>query len=144
VTTSRDPQTSSTDVLTYGDLVETGDMIGPRVLSTGPGVFWTDEIASADDAREVLTRYSDFYQTHTLKQYMAGQRMIRQWILIAAKEQNITPTLEGGLDFKKNMTEAIDGYAGIEHTLPITPLYKDAVQLFAKSGTTYTPTLIVQ
>jgi Tol biopolymer transport system component len=144
VTTTRDPQTSSTDVLTYGDLVETGDMIGPRILTTGPGVFWTDEIASADDAREVLTRYSDFYQTHTLKQYMAGQRAIRQWILIAAKEQNITPTLEGGLDFKKNMTEAMDGYAGIEHTLPITPLYKDAVQLFAKSGTTYTPTLIVQ
>jgi hypothetical protein len=94
VTTTRDPQTSSTDVLTYGDLVETGDMIGPRIFTTGPGVFWTDEIASADDAREVLTRYSDFYQTHTLKQYMAGQRMIRQWILIAAKEQRITPTLE--------------------------------------------------
>ncbi|HEY5418950.1 MAG TPA: amidohydrolase family protein [Gemmatimonadaceae bacterium] len=144
VTTTRDPQTSTTDVLTYGDLVETGDMIGPRVLTTGPGVFWTDEIASADDAREVLTRYSDFYQTHTLKQYMAGQRAIRQWVLMAAKEQNITPTLEGGLDFKKNLTEAMDGYAGIEHTLPITPLYKDVVQLMAKSGTTNTPTLIVQ
>ena len=63
---------------------------------------------------------------------------------MAAKEQRITPTLEGGLDFKKNMTEAMDGYAGIEHTLPISPMYKDAVELFAKSGTTYTPTLLVQ
>ena len=42
VTTTRDPQTSTTDVLTYGDLVETGDMLGPRIFTTGPGVFWTD------------------------------------------------------------------------------------------------------
>jgi Tol biopolymer transport system component len=144
VTTTRDPQTSTTDVLTYGDLVETGDMIGPRIFTTGPGVFWTDEVSSLDDAREVLTRYSDFYQTHTLKQYMSGQRMIRQWILMAAKEQRITPTLEGGLDFKKNLTEAIDGYAGSEHAYPITPLFKDVVTVVAQSGITYTPTLIVQ
>jgi len=38
----------------------------------------------------------------------------------------------------------MDGYSGSEHTLPIAPLYKDAVQLFAQSGTTYTPTLIVE
>ncbi len=44
VTTTRDPQTSTTNVLTYGDLVETGEMIGPRIFTTGPGVFWTDEV----------------------------------------------------------------------------------------------------
>jgi hypothetical protein len=91
-----------------------------------------------------LKRYSEFYLTNTIKQYMAGDRRQRQWIAMAAKEQHITPTLEGGLDFKKNMTEAMDGYAGIEHTLPIAPMYKDAVELFAKSGTTWTPTLLVQ
>ena len=63
---------------------------------------------------------------------MAGDRRMRQWIAMAANEQHIMPTLEGGLDFKKNMTEAMDGYAGIEHTLPIAPLYKDVVQLFAQ------------
>jgi hypothetical protein len=144
VTTTRDPQTSTTDVLTYGDLVETGELIGPRIFTTGPGVFWTDEVSSQADAREVLTRYSDFYQTHTLKQYMVGDRMQRQWTLIAAKEQGITPTLEGGLDFRKNMTEAIDGYAGSEHAYAIMPLYKDIVQLVASSGITYTPTLLVE
>lgn len=144
VTTTRDPQTSTTDVLTYGDLVETGDMIGPRIFSTGPGVFWSDEISSLDDAREVMTRYSDFYQTHTLKQYMVGQRMQRQWILMAAREQRVTPTLEGGLDFKKNLTEAMDGYAGSEHAYPITPLFQDIVKVIAQTGITYTPTLLVQ
>ena len=144
VTTTRDPQTSTTDVLAYGDLVETGDLIGPRILATGPGVFARDSIKSLDDARDVLRRYSEFYKTNTIKQYMVGDRKTRQWVIMAAREQGLMPTLEGGLDFKKNMTEAMDGYSGIEHTLPIAPMYNDAIQLFAQSGTTWTPTLVVQ
>jgi len=31
---------------------------------------------------------------------------------MAAKDLKINPTLEGGLDFKKNLTEAIDGFTG--------------------------------
>lgn len=144
VTTSRDPQTSTSDVISYGDVVDAGQIIGPRIYTTGPGIFAWDNVSSAPDAQEVMKRYSEFYLTETIKQYMAGDRRQRQWIVMAAKDQHITPTLEGGLDFKKNLTEAMDGYAGIEHTLPIAPLYKDVVQLFATSGTTWTPTLLVQ
>src|SRR2546430_1135741 len=43
VTTTRDPQTSTTDVLTYADQVETGDLLGPRIYHTGPGVFGVRE-----------------------------------------------------------------------------------------------------
>jgi Tol biopolymer transport system component len=143
VTTTRDPQTSTTDVLSYGDLVETGEMLGPRVFSTGPGVFWSDEITSLEDARDVLRRYSDFYNTRTIKQYLAGDRRVRQWVVMASRELGLTPTLEGGLDFKKNLTEALDGYAGSEHSYPITPLYNDAIRLLAASGITNTPTLLV-
>ncbi len=144
VTTTRDPQTSQADVISYGDAVDVGQIIGPRIYATGPGIFAQDNVSSADDAKEVMKRYSEFYLTETIKQYQAGDRRQRQWIAMAAKEQRITPTLEGGLDFKKNMTEAMDGYAGIEHTLPIAPMFKDAIQLFAQSGTTWTPTLLVQ
>jgi hypothetical protein len=144
VTTTRDPQTSTTDVLSYSDMVETGEFIGPRILSTGPGVFSAENIRSLDDAREVLKRYSEFYQTETIKQYQTGDRRVRQFLIMAAREQHLMPTLEGGLDFKKNLTEAMDGYAGSEHTLPIAPLYKDVLTLYATSGTTWTPTLIVQ
>ena len=144
VTTTRDPQTSTTDVLSYEDMVETGEFIGPRILSTGPGVFAAENIKTLDDARDVLKRYSEFYNTETFKQYMSGDRRVRQLLIMAAREQHLMPTLEGGLDFKKNMTEAMDGYSGIEHTLPIAPLYKDVLQLLANSGTTWTPTLIVQ
>ena len=40
VTTTRDPQTARTDVISYADMVRSGKIIGPRVYSTGPGVFW--------------------------------------------------------------------------------------------------------
>jgi hypothetical protein len=62
---------------------------------------------------------------------------------MAAREQGLMPTTEGGLDFKMNLTVAMDGYPGHEHSLPITPLYQDVIELYAKSGITYTPTLLV-
>ena len=143
VTTIRDPQTLAEDVLSYGDLVETGALIGPRIFSTGPGIFASDPIASLDDARDVVRRYSEFYHTKTIKQYLAGDRKVRQWVITAAREQSLTTTTEGGADFKMNLTLMQDGYPGLEHSLPIHPLYKDVVQLASFSGITYTPTLIV-
>lgn len=144
VTTMRDPQTATTDVLAYADMVEAGAMLGPRVYGTGPGVFSRDNVQSLDEAHDVLRRYSEFWNTKTIKQYMAGNRQQRQWIIMAAREQRLMPTLEGGLDLKLNLTQIIDGYPGLEHTLPIMPLYKDVVQLVAESGIVYTPTLLVQ
>ena len=54
-----------------------------------------------------------------------------------------TPTTEGGSNFTMNLTLMQDGYAGLEHTLPISPFFNDVVRLGAASGITYTPTLIV-
>jgi hypothetical protein len=143
VTTQRDPQTSSEDVLTYSDLMEIGELIGPRLYSTGPGVFSADNIRSLAEARDVLRRYSDHFNTQTIKQYMAGDRKVRQWVITAARELGLTPTTEGGSNFTMNLTLMQDGYAGLEHALPISPFYRDVVQLAAFSGIAYTPTLIV-
>jgi Tol biopolymer transport system component len=143
VTTTRDPQTATTDVLTYADRVDAGYMPGPRVYSTGPGVFWTAGIRNLEDARYTLRRYSDYYDTKTFKMYMAGNRQQRQWLIMAARELNLMPTTEGGLDYRLNMTHAMDGYPGIEHTMPIIPAYNDVVELFKASGTTNSPTLLV-
>ncbi len=143
VTTTRDPQTGSTDVLSYQDRIETGGMLGPRIYSTGPGVFITENIRDDDQAKTVLRRYSKYYDTKTLKMYMSGNRQQRQWIIQAAKELELMPTTEGGLDFKLDLTHAIDGYSGIEHALPIAPIYDDVVQLFKASQTTNSPTLLV-
>jgi hypothetical protein len=143
VTTTRDPQTGFTDVLSYQDRVEIGGMLGPRVYSTGPGVFSGENVRNQDHAKTILKRYASYYDTKTLKMYMTGNRQQRQWIVTAAKELGLMPTTEGGLDYKLDLTHAIDGYSGVEHNLPITPLYDDVVQLFKGSQTTNTPTLLV-
>jgi imidazolonepropionase-like amidohydrolase len=144
VTTTRDPQTATTDVLTYADMVDAGMIYGPRVYSTGPGVgFWAYNIKSLDQARSVLKQYSEYYHTKTIKMYLTGNRQHRQWIIMAAKEQGLMPTTEGGLDFKLNVTQILDGYPGHEHAFPIYPLYEDFRTLVAESRTTYTPTLLV-
>ena len=150
VTTTRDPQTGTTDVLTYEDAVTAGSAVGPRIYSTGPGLFGTgyqpgagEDIKDQEHARRIMRRYSQYYDTKTLKMYIAGNRQQRQWIIQAAKEQQIMPTTEGALDFRYDLTMVMDGYPGQEHSLPIFPLYKDVVKLFAESGIVYTPTFIV-
>jgi imidazolonepropionase-like amidohydrolase len=143
VLTTRDPQTATTDVLTYGDMVDAGKLIGPRIYSTGPGIFSSEVVSSQEHARDVMKRYSTYYNTKTIKMYASGNRQQRQWLIIAAKEQEIMPTTEGGLDFKSNLTQVIDGYPGHEHSFPIFPLYKDIIDLVAFSRTVYTPTLLV-
>jgi len=144
VTTTRDPQTGATDVLTYSDMVNAGMMPGPRVYSTGPGVgFWGYKIESLDHAKDVLKQYSEYYNTKSIKMYLVGNRQQRQWVIMAAKELKLMPTTEGGLDFKHNMKNLIDGYPGHEHSFPIYPLYKDVIQTTAASKMAVTPTLLV-
>ena len=143
VTTTRDPQTGTTDVLSYEDFIRAGRMLGPRVYSTGPGVFSSELIGSLEDARDVLRRYAEYYDTKTIKMYGAGNREVRQWIIQAARELELMPTTEGSLDLALNMTMGQDGYSGMEHNMPGFPLYQDVVQLVARSGMAYTPTILV-
>ena len=143
VTTTRDPQTGTTDVLSYADRVRTGELIGPRVYSTGPGVFWQDMIDSEEEAREFLSKYARYYDTKTIKMYVAGNRRSRQLILMASRELGLMPTTEGSLNIRQNLAETIDGYPGLEHSIPIYPVHDDYVQLFVAAGRAYTPTLLV-
>jgi imidazolonepropionase-like amidohydrolase len=148
VTTGRDPQTGTTDVLSYEDQVLAGNILGPRIYSTGPGLFAAtnpngENIRDLNHARTVLKRYSEYYDTKTLKEYVTGNREQRQWIIQAANELKLMPTTEGSLDIKMNITEMIDGYSGHEHTIPTFPLQADIIKLLAESGIAYTPTIIV-
>jgi Tol biopolymer transport system component/imidazolonepropionase-like amidohydrolase len=143
VTTTRDPQSSTNDVFAYTDLVEAGEILGPRVYSTGPGVFSASGLDDKDATRNFIKRYKEAYRTTTLKQYVAGDRIVRQWVAMAIKEFGITSTTEGALDMKLDLTQMADGFSGNEHSLPIYPLYKDVAQYVAKTGTFYTPTILV-
>ena len=147
VTTTRDPQTGSTDVLTYADRVRSGDILGPRIYSTGPGVFGSyagqEPIRNLDHARDLLRRYSEYFDTKTFKMYLSGNREQRQWLVQAARELELMPATEGGIDLLLDLTHALDGYPAIEHNLPVTDLQRDWVELFARAKTVNTPTLLV-
>lgn len=143
VTAGLDVQTGTNDMFAYQDLVDTGDIIGLRAFSTGPGVFSDNNFQSMEEVKGVLTKYRKYYGTHNIKSYIVGNRKQRQFMVQASKELEMMPTTEGGLDLKLDLTHVIDGFHGNEHTLPITPLYKDVLGIFAKSGIAETPTLIV-
>jgi len=143
VTSGLDVQTGSNDMFAYQDLVDTGDIIGLRAFSTGPGVFSDNNFQSMEEVKGVLTKYQKYYGTHNIKSYIVGNRKQRQFMVQASKELEMMPTTEGAIDLKLDLTHVIDGFHGNEHTLPITPLYKDVLEVFAKSGIAETPTLIV-
>ena len=68
---------------------------------------------------------------------------MRQWVAKAARKYELTPTTEGALDLKLDLTQMADGYSGHEHSLPINPIYDDIAQYVARTETYYTPTLLV-
>lgn len=143
VTSGLEVQPFTVDIFSYQDMIEAGMMLGPRVWTTGPGVFNNSEIHSRQDAMDVLTRYRDHYRTRNIKSYMVGDRAERQYIVEAAAELGMMPTTEGASDLVLGLTHAIDGFSGNEHSLPVSPLNEDVISLYAHSRTSYTPTLSV-
>jgi len=143
VTTTRDPSIESNVVFAQGELVSAGSLVGPRIYSTGTAITtFAGSIASAEDANNIVKRYKA-HGADSLKQYMQPRRIQRQWLGMAAAAEGLNITAEGGGDLKTDLSMVLDGYTGVEHSLPIVPIFKDVIELEAQAGTTYTPTLIV-
>jgi hypothetical protein len=60
----------------------------------------------------------------------------------ASKKHGMMPTTEGASSLKLDLTHAIDGFSGNEHSFGTAPIYKDVVELVAQVGMFYTPTLM--
>lgn len=140
ITTAFDPSSLSIDMFAYQDLVDAGIVTGSRLRTTGMAMFSFNRLASLQEARALLTRYRDHYRTFNVKQYLIGNRTQRQWLVQAASELGVMPTTEGSLSLKLDLTQIMDGFAGSEHALP-TALYRDVVELVARSRTAYDGTL---
>lgn len=147
VTTSHDPSANTETVFTLSELQKSGQLIGPRLYSTGFILYGADgdfkaEINNLEDARSSIRRTKAF-GAKSVKSYNQPRRDQRQQVLQAARELEINVVPEGGSTFYHNMTMVIDGHTGIEHNIPIAPVYKDIKEIWSKSGSGYTPTLIV-
>ena len=142
VTTSFDPSTLSIDMLAYQDLLDTGAMIGPRLRSTGPAIFSFNRFASLDEVRAVMRRYRDDWGLRNIKQYRTGNRRVRQWMAMGARELGLQPTTEGALSLKLDLTQMLDGFAGNEHALA-APLGDDVIGLMTAMRTSYATTMMI-
>ena len=147
VTTTHDPSANTEMVFTNSELVKAGLLVGPRVYSTGTILYGAEApfkavINSYDDALSHLRRMKAV-GAFSVKSYNQPRRDQRQQIIEAARALHMMVVPEGGSTFFWNMSMILDGHTGIEHSLPVSPLYKDAISLFSKSKSGYTPTLIV-
>ncbi len=147
VTTTHDPSNNTETVFTNSEMIRAGELVGPRVFSTGTILYGADGdfkavINSLDDARSHLRRMKAV-GAFSVKSYNQPRRNQRQQVIQAARELEMMVVPEGGSFFFHNLSMILDGHTGIEHTIPIAPVYRDVVSLWAASRTGSTPTLIV-
>lgn len=147
VTTSHDPSTNTEMVFSQSEMLKAGRLIGPRVYSTGGSIYGADGdskvvINSYEDAYNALKRLKDV-GAFSIKSYNQPRREQRQQILEAARNLNMLVVPEGGSNYLMDVSMVIDGHTGIEHSIPVHPLYKDVKALWAGTKSGYTPTLIV-
>ena len=147
VTTAHDPSAHSETVFALSELVKSGAIVGPRLYSTGFILYGADGdfkavINSLEDARSAVRRTKAFGAL-SVKSYNQPRRDQRQQVLQAAREEGIFVVPEGGSTFFHNMTMIADGHTGIEHNIPVAPVYKDIIEFWSTSKTGYTPTLLV-
>ena len=147
VTTSHDPSVHTAAAFTFEELQKSGQLVGPRMFSTGFILYGAEGdfkavVNNLDDARFAIARTKAF-GAKSVKSYNQPRREQRQQIMQAARELGVNVVPEGGSNFYSNMSMIFDGHTGIEHNIPVNPVYKDVISLWKNSETGYTPTLIV-
>ncbi len=147
VTTVHDPSSNTEMIFSQSEMVRAGNMVGPRVFSTGRILYGAENVQKTvinnlEDARSALRRTKAFGAT-SVKSYNQPRRDQRQQVLEAAREIGVNVVPEGGSTFTHNMSMILDGHTGIEHNVPIYPLYNDVLTLWSESDVGYTPTLVV-
>jgi imidazolonepropionase-like amidohydrolase/Tol biopolymer transport system component len=147
VTTLHDPSNSTEGVFSTSELIRAGEVLGPRLFSTGTILYGAESPSKAittsyEDALSHLRRMQAV-GAFSVKSYNQPRRDARQQIVEAARELGMMVLPEGGSTFFFNMTHVLDGHTGMEHNIPVAPLYNDVLSLVGASEVGYTPTLVV-
>ncbi|KAJ7334166.1 hypothetical protein DFH08DRAFT_300863 [Mycena albidolilacea] len=151
VTTLHNPSISTVESFDQRSRVESGQLVGSRIFSTGYPIYGAgigelyQDIADEADAYSALLRLrlEGGIGSISYKNYNLPVRASRQRLLNAARNLTMLCVPEGGMNFDWDLTYIIDGMTTLEHALPVPVLFDDVLTLFALSGTGYTPTHIV-
>ena len=147
VTTTMDNSMWSHDVFSTAELIEAGEVVGPRAFSTGDPLYAGDrgrqnDLSSFEVTQQNVNRLGSWGAV-SIKQYMQPRRDQRQWVSEAARRHGgVMVTGEGG-DLEYNLGTTMDGQTGWEHPMSYVPLYSDATRFFGMAGAHYSATLVV-
>ncbi len=146
VTTALDNAVAAQNVFPTAELIDAGQVIGPRTYSSGGPLY------NRDGAREnLLTSYQvaednikrlKSWGAVSAKQYLQPRRDQRQWVSDIARKEGLMVTSEGS-DLAYNLGMIMDGQTGFEHPMSYMPLYSDAAKFFGMAKAVYSPTFVV-
>jgi imidazolonepropionase-like amidohydrolase/Tol biopolymer transport system component len=147
VTTVHDPSNDATEVFAAAEMQRSGQILAPRIFSTGDIVYgarstYFADINSLQDAREHVRRLKA-QGAVSIKNYNQPRREQRQQVTVAAREEGLLVVSEGGSLFHMDLSMVADGNSAIEHNLPQSMLYDDVLQFWGQTNVAYTPTLVV-
>jgi imidazolonepropionase-like amidohydrolase/Tol biopolymer transport system component len=147
VTTMHDPSNNSEMVFSSSEMIRAGLVTAPRLFSTGTILYGAEGsfkaiVTNYEEALSHLRRMQAM-GAFSVKSYNQPRRDQRQQIVEAARQLGMMVVPEGGSTYHWNMTHVLDGHTGMEHNIPVAPLYRDALTLIGASRTGYTPTLVV-
>lgn len=146
VTTTLDPSAYSLNAFPTAELIDAGEMIGPRAFSTGDNLLpgdsarnneITDLTAAVNEAKKMAG-----WGATVIKQYMQPRRDQHQWLTEAARQVGVNITSEGRFLFD-DLGAVMDGQTGWEHSFAELPMYSDAARFFGQAQAHFSPTLVV-
>ena len=149
VTTMYDVYGTTQKDFWVSDMIRKGRIDGPRIFSVGDPIFVTKyrtkmyrPIKSLEDALEHVQFNKDHGAT-AVKDYSNHNRQARQHLVEASKQLGINVVSESFSNPQMNLTQIVDGFTGLEHTLGLEPIYEDVIQLLKSTDLGITPTFIV-
>ena len=147
VTTWRDPSVGSRTLFALSEMVEAGTTVGPRLHGTGDIFIKYDPICcglpkSLEDARRIVRNQKALGAT-SIKEHTVPRRDHVQWIIQASREEGLQVVEDPARGPRKELRPLMDGATSLEHAYSALPMKQDVVQLFARTGTFYVPTLVV-
>ena len=149
VTTMYDVYGTTQKDFWLSDMLRAGKITGPRLFSVGDPMFGTKyrtkmhrPNGSLDDMLE-QARFNKAHGATALKDYSNHSRAARQQLAAACRAEGLNLVTESFGNPQMNLTQVIDGFTGLEHTMGLEDLYDDVLALFAATEVGMTPTLIV-
>ncbi len=147
VTTWRDPSIGSRTLFALGEMVESGATMGPRLHGTGDIFIVYDQICCGwpkdpDDALRLVRNQKALGAT-SIKEHTVPRRDHVQWIIQASRAESLQVVEDPARGPRRELRPLMDGATSLEHAFSGLPMKNDVIQLLAKTGAFYVPTLLV-